>query len=172
MMKVHSTQYWCNIPEFDSFIEDKEEFRKTIIETKATFLLMHPIERLDDLIRLETFYMLSNNIMVKQCKYWRHYFIPPNRSDSDYCNRIKEDETKPCNEVGPKRIYDMKKKNDPITKAHHKAYNRMRAKLRRESITQSEFCDWSGIATQKREECKAGKISFEVYQKFLDKDKE
>ncbi len=155
----------------DSYDEDNIEEIDSIVNNESTIVPMYPIELLDDLITLETYRLFANETIIRKCKYCGHYFIPENRSDSDYCNRIKEDETKPCNVVGPKRIYDLKKKNDPITKAHHKAYNRMRAKLRRESITQTEFCNWSDMATKKREECKEGKIIFDKYQEWLDKDK-
>ena len=158
-------------PEICSLPNEEDELKRMIVEKGSTFILMHPIDRIDDLIKLETYFMLANKIIIKKCKYCGNYFIPGNRSDTDYCSRIKENETKPCNIVGPKRVYDMKKRNDPIIKAHHKAYNRMRAKLRTERITKSEFCDWSNKATYMREQCKAGSISFDEYQTFLDEDK-
>lgn len=158
-------------PEINPKTDDKDEVRKLIIEKKSTYILMHPIDHLGDLIKLETYHMLANNITIKKCKYCGHYFIPKMRFDSEYCNRIKDGESKPCDKIGPKRVYDLKKKNDPITKAHHKAYNRMRSKLRTNRITQSEFCDWSDTATSMREGCRNGKVGFDEYQGWLDGDK-
>ena len=86
------------------------------------------------------------------------------RTSSEYCTRIKDGESKPCDKIGPKRVYDQKKKNDPITKIHHKAYNRMRSKLRTNRITQSDFCDWSDMATSMRENCRSGENTFNEYQ--------
>ena len=144
---------------------------KSIIECKSTIVPMYPIKAIDDLITIEMYNIFANELTIRKCKYCSHYFIPENRSDSDYCNRIKENESKPCNTIGPKRIYDLKTKNDPITKAHHKAYNRMRAKLRTNRISKVEFCDWSDKATYMREQCKAGNISFDEYEVWLVRDK-
>ena len=158
-------------PKVYSNPNDNSAILESIIENKSTIVPMYPMEAIDDLITIEMYNMFANELTIRKCKYCGHYFIPENRSDSDYCNRIKENESKPCNVIGPKRIYDLKTKNDPITKAHHKAYNRMRAKLRSERITKSEFCDWSDIATALREKCRKGKIAFDEYQEWLDGDK-
>ncbi len=158
-------------PVIDAKTDDKDEVRESIIEKQSTYVLMHPIEHLGDMIKLETYHMLANNTVIKKCKYCGHYFIPKIRTSSDYCSRIKEGETQPCDKIGPKRVYDLKTKNDPITKAHHKAYNRMRSKLRTNRISQSDFCDWSDTATSMREDCRDGKISFDAYQQWLDGDK-
>jgi hypothetical protein len=158
-------------PKVYSNSNDNFETLESIIKNKSTIVPMYPIEAIDDLITIEMYKMFANNIAIKKCKYCGYYFIPENRSDSDYCSRIKENETKPCNVIGPKRIYDLKTKNDPITKAHHKAYNRMRAKLRTNRISKADFCDWSDKTTYMREQCKTGNISFDEYQTFLDEDK-
>ena len=158
-------------PKVYSHSNGNSEILESIVENKSTIVPMYPVKAIDDLITIEMYNMFANELTIRKCKYCGHYFIPENRFDSDYCNRIKDNESKPCNVIGPKRIYDLKTKNDPIAKAHHKAYNRMRAKLRTNRISKVEFCNWSDKATSMREKCKTGNISFDEYQTFLDEDK-
>ena len=86
--------------EFDSYFDYENE------------VITYPLETMDDVIRFDMMQMLVNKVRFKPCKCCGHYFIPGGRVNSEYCDRIMPGETKPCNEIGALKTFDIVHKND------------------------------------------------------------
>ena len=81
-----------------------------------------------------------------------------------YCDKpLPDDKNKTCRDVGVKRKYDDKCKNDPIWQTYNRAYKAHYARYMKKKMTISEFEKWSRYASDLRDKALAGKIEFEQY---------
>ena len=130
--------------------------------------ITYPLETMDDVIRFDMMQMLVNKVKFKPCKCCGHYFIPGGRVNSEYCDRIMPGETKPCNEIGALKTFDIVHKNDDIHKAYITAYRRMDSRQRAKLITKDEFKEFGKLARAERKKCYNGEITLEQFQAWLD----
>lgn len=172
--------YYLNLPIMVTYELDKTVPKNVnSVEDMALFLSnenveirgLTYIETVNELIRYELISIIKYGLHFKKCKYCGHYFIPRGRSDIEYCSRIKQGETKPCDQVGAIKRYQAEKSKDEIHVAFQKAYRRMNAKARTKRITQPEFFIWSEQTRKKRDDCQAGVLSFDEFKSWLDEDK-
>ncbi len=63
----------------------------------------------------------------------------------------KDDPTKTCRDVGSRRRYDDKCKNDPIWQTYNRAYKAHYARYMKKKMTISEFEEWSQFASEIRD---------------------
>lgn len=131
-------------------------------------VIIYPLETMDDVIRFDIMQMLANKIKFKPCKCCGHYFVPGGRTNSEYCDRIMPGETRPCNEFGALKTFDITHKNDDIHKAYITAYRRMDSRQRAKLITKDEFKQFGKIARAERKKCYNGEITLEQFQTWLD----
>ena len=141
---------------FDSYFDYENE------------VINYPLETMDDVIRFDMMQMLVNKVKFKPCKCCGHYFIPGGRVNSEYCDRIMPGETKPCNEIGALKTFDIVHKDDDIHKAYITAYRRMDSRQRAKLITKDEFKQFGKIARAERKKCYNGEITLEQFQTWLD----
>lgn len=76
---------------------------------------------------------------------------------------MKRRPTKTCRDVGSRRRYDDKCKNDPIWQTYNRAYKTHYAQYMKKKMTISEFEEWSRFASEIRDKAIAGKVSFDDY---------
>ena len=131
-------------------------------------VIIYPLETMDDVIRFDIMQMLANKIKFKPCKCCGHYFVPGGRTNSEYCDRIMPGETRPCNEFGALKTFDITHKNDDIHKAYITAYRRMDSRQRAKLITKDEFKQFGKIARAERRKCYNGEITLEQFKTWLD----
>ena len=141
---------------FDSYFDYENE------------VITYPLETMDDVIRFDMMQMLVNKVKFKPCKCCGHYFIPGGRVNSEYCDRIMPGETKPCNEIGALKTFDIVHKDDDIHKAYITAYRRMDSRQRAKLITKDEFKQFGKIARAERKKCYNGEITLEQFKTWLD----
>ncbi len=132
------------------------------------YTILSKLETMDDVIRFDIMQMLNNKVAFKPCKCCGKYFIPGGRVDSEYCDRIMPGETKPCNEIGALKTFDIVHKNDAIHKAYITAYRRMDSRQRAKLITKDEFKAFGKKARAERKRCYNGEITLEEFQRWLD----
>lgn len=129
---------------------------------------LYEIHTIEDLFRFEFIKMIEHDVYIKKCKNCERYFIPKRRADAEYCERLFEETGKKCSEVGAMHQYEKRVAENPILDAHKKAYRRFNSRTRTKKMTQSEFLQWSEQASQKRDECLAGDLSFDEYIAWLE----
>jgi len=139
----------------------------TLLENKVDVVEMVDIEKLDDLLGFELYHTLKSELLLRKCKHCGEFFIVRGRVDIEYCDRIKEGETKPCSIIGATRNYWEGKMEDPIHVAFQKAYKRNHSRQRVGKMSQNEFYEWSEEARLKRGECEAGRLTLDEFKAWL-----
>lgn len=91
-----------------------------------TLCLEYSLSDVFSLINLDYVHVLNNDVLIKMCENCKKYFIPQNRSDEIYCNRIYNN-GKSCKEIG----YENKLKSNPFKAEYRKAYKTQHAKIKR-----------------------------------------
>jgi len=112
--------------------------------------------------------MVEHEIYIKKCKNCERFFIPMRRVDAEYCNRFWGDSQRRCNEIGATIQYEKRVAENPILEAHKKAYRRFNSRARNKKMTLTEFMEWSDEAARKRDDCMAGRLSFDEFVAWLE----
>ena len=113
------------------------------------------------------FLLLFKSLPIRKCKYCNEYFIIRGRSDTEYCNRIKPGESKPCSIIGATKTYWDGKKDNAIHNEFQKAYKRNHSRRRTGTMSASDFFTWSEEAREKLKECEAGVMTLDEYISWL-----
>ncbi len=126
--------------------------KATLLENNSRMLAEFEINTPDDLIALELFNTVKDNLPIKKCRCCGEYFVPMGRSDSEYCSRISLGEEKRCAQIGAMRTFKGKFAENPIYAEYNRAYKRNHSRLRNGKLYDEEFRDWSAAARMARDE--------------------
>lgn len=126
--------------------------KASLLESNATLLEEYEINTPDDLIALEMFRTVAEELPVKKCRCCGELFVPMGRSDSEYCSRISLGEDKRCAQIGAMKTFKGKHAEDPIYVEYNRAYKRNHSRLRNGKLYEEEFRDWSVAARKARDE--------------------
>lgn len=111
--------------------------------------------------------MAAGNI-PRRCHNCKHFFLAVGGYDTVYCNRIAPGETKrTCRQVGAHRK-EKQKNESPIHKEYSKAYNRLKARKARGSITADEWNRQVAMIQDWRDAAVQGEISDVELKRKLD----
>ncbi len=84
--------------------------------------------------------------------YWGKFFLIRGAWYYTYCDKPLVDEpNKTCRDVGSKRRYDDKCKNDPIWQTYNRAYKAHYARYMKKKMTIAQFEAWSRFASEIRD---------------------
>lgn len=112
----------------------------------------------------ELFLGLQTGLLPKRCKNCGQYFLLSSGYNADFCERKAPRENgKTCRDVGARRRYDDKVKNDPVWLAYQRAYKTHYARVSKKKMTKPEFAAWSDMAVELRSKALNGKLLFEEY---------
>lgn len=78
-------------------------------------------------------------------------------------------EEKVCRDVGHRKKYADKVKNDPIWLAYVRAYKQHYSRFLKKRITQAEFQQWADYALELRQKAINGEMSLEEYCEIIKK---
>ncbi len=96
--------------------------------------------------------------------FYRKYFMIRGAWYYTYCdNPLSDEPNKTCRDVGSKRRYDDKCKNDPVWQTYNRAYKAHYARYMKKKMTIAQFEEWSRFASEIRYRALAGEIPFEQY---------
>lgn len=121
----------------------------------------------DDLISIELFQTVLEELPIKKCRCCGEYFVPVGRSDSEYCSRITMGEEKRCAQIGAMKTFKGKYAENPIYAEYNKAYKRNHSRLRNGKLYESEFREWSIAARKIRDEFIENEKSAEEFTEKL-----
>lgn len=114
---------------------------------------------------IELFKGLELHFLPKKCGYCNRYFLLEAGIYSDYCTRpVKGMEDKICRDVGHRKKYADKVKNDPVWQTYVRAYKQHYARYLKKKMTQAEFQRWADYALDLRDKAENGELEFEVYR--------
>lgn len=126
--------------------------KATLQAGNSTVLAEYTVDNPDDLIALELFHTVKDELPIKKCRCCGEYFVPSGRSDSEYCSRISLGENKRCAQIGAMRTFKGKYAENPIYAEYNRAYKRNHSRLRNGKLYDEEFRDWSAAARKARDQ--------------------
>ena len=111
----------------------------------------------------------SSGIKPRRCGCCNKYFIPSNPI-AKFCDRKAPDSSgKTCREVGARKRYGEKTKNDPIITIYNRAYKTRYARMTNGRMTREQMNIWKTQASSLREKALSGAISAEKFEDKLSK---
>lgn len=146
-----------------------EEEKRSDFDTCITEVL--ETEKAEEFIDFLLYRYLQENLRLRRCKYCERYFRVPGRSKLEYCDRLIEGSSKTCREMGPLRLYERRKMEDPAVREYKRSYKTHNARIRYGLMTREEFGKWSAAARKRRDLCTAGKLFLDEFVTWLDSDK-
>lgn len=118
----------------------------------------------------ELFEGLQTGLLPKRCKNCGRYFLLSSGYSTDFCENIAPNETtKTCRDIGARKKYDDKVKNDPIWLAYQRAYKAHYARVLKKKMSKSAFASWADMAIDLRSKALAGELEFDEYEHTLKK---
>ena len=125
---------------------------------------------IESLLYVDFFQGLKNNYFPKQCFSCKRWFLLPYGKYSDYCeNPSPEDPSRTCRELGARKRYQDKVRNDPVWLTYNRAYKAHYARKMKKKMTAAEFEAWSSYALELRDKALRKEISLETYQNEITK---
>ena len=119
---------------------------------------------------IELFKGMEQHYLPKKCGYCGKHFLLEGGIFSDYCTRpVKDKEGKVCRDVGHRKKYADKVKNDPIWLTYSRAYKAHYARYMKKKMTQTEFQKWADFALNIREKALNEEFSFDEYCEKIKK---
>lgn len=164
----------------DGELENLKDFNKLVLSQQAMtakyylseqneLSLGFVIDNIETLIALELINLKSNNIPIKRCANCKKVFLPVNRSDEIYCDRIFKN-GKTCKELG----YSEKVKNDVFKQMYTKARKTQHARIRYNNhipdYKEKHYEPWKKAAEQARDEFKTAN-DIDGFEKWLNEHK-
>jgi len=111
-----------------------------------------------DMIYLELYQMILNNIAVKKCEWCGKYFVLKGNYGTKYCSRIPRGKKQTCQHLGSTRDFNVRVKKSDAQKEYLKAYKRMHARISYGMMTKAEFKKWNMKAIDKTQLCEDEKL--------------
>ena len=125
---------------------------------------------LGDFLYIDFFRGVSRNYLPRRCDNCKQYFLIAAGRYNNYCERpLAEDEDKTCRDVGARRKYDDKCRDEPVWLAYNRAYKTHYARLAKKKMTKAQFEEWSRQAIQWRKDVQEEKLTQEEYERLLKK---
>ncbi|MBE7009391.1 MAG: hypothetical protein E7422_09690 [Ruminococcaceae bacterium] len=151
---------------YDEFLEEdeKRDFRTVVTEVLET-------EDPEAFGEFLLYRYLQENLHLRKCKYCSRYFATLGHTKLEYCDRLIENSTKTCREMGSLRLYEQRKMEDPAIREYKRSYKTHNARIRYGLMTREEFTAWSVEARKKRDACSAGELPLEEFVAWLNSDK-
>ncbi|NLA76507.1 MAG: hypothetical protein GX851_01525, partial [Clostridiales bacterium] len=107
---------------------------------------------------------VGKNFLPNDCKQCGKFFLIRGGKYFSYCDRpVKGEPGKTCRDIGARRQYDDKCKNDPVWQTYNRAYKAHYARYMKKKMTVAEFEEWSRFASELRDKALSGTVSFEQY---------
>ena len=138
-------------------------------ETSATLFEEYQVNTLYELIQLQMWLLSKGETIVKHCRHCGRLFVAEKPS-IDYCARIMDGETEPCNVVGPKKAFSKRLDEDHTLKAYNRVYKTIYTRMKRGSISAEEFNAWKTEARRLLEKTRAGEMGEEEFIAWLTQD--
>ncbi|KNZ41445.1 DUF6076 domain-containing protein [Acetobacterium bakii] len=135
---------------------------------------IYKVHNIFSMISIEVSKILEKDIDINICNNCKKFFIPLNRSDTQFCDNVSpQDENKTCKEYGRYINYLTKTQNDLATKLYKQIYNSKanKAKRTRNIIFQNDLNKFRLLAKKYKNRIKLGEITEDEYIIWLKDQK-
>lgn len=164
------------------YLDDKiNNFTDKELNLNMRIIQIFKFDTLIELMNLSLVRIIDKNITVVKCGNCKNFFIPTNRIDEKYCNRISpQNPNKTCKEYGVKKSYRDELKSTPIKYEHNKTSQFFRMRINRTNINnikekemyQKKFNNYKENYQKKKEQYKSGKLKENDFVEWIIKQKE
>ena len=127
----------------------------------------YEINSFADIIYLELFYMILNNVSIKRCEWCGKYFVLKGDYVNKYCSRLPFGKQQPCRQLGSSRDFQKRVKKSEANVQYMRAYKRMHSRIKYGMLTKEGFKKWNMEAVGKTQLCEAGELSMEEFKKWM-----
>lgn len=105
-----------------------------------------------DFLYVDLFKAIMNNYCPKSCKLCGKFFLQESGLAFEYCQNIAPDETvKTCRNIGSRKSFKDKIKNNPVWEIHQRAYKKYYARMKKKNMSEQDFAQWVIEAEQIRD---------------------
>ena len=138
-------------------------------ETSAVLFEEFHVDSFNSLIQLQLWLLSKGETVIKRCRHCGRLFVAE-KSTIDYCERIMEGETEPCNIVGPKKAFSRRLDEDHVLKIYNRAYKTIYTRMKRGSMSADDFNRWKAEARYMLDQTRAGEVSEAAFEAWLTQD--
>jgi hypothetical protein len=125
------------------------------------------VDHFSDIVYLEFFQMILNNISVKKCELCGRYFVRKGEYGGKYCDRILRGYKQTCQQIGSTRDYNQRNNRSETRQEYMRAYKRMHSRIKYGMLTREDFKKWNMEANAKMLLCDSSELSLEEFKKWL-----
>ena len=139
---------------------------KTLKDKSSNLILCEEIGFSDigSFLFYDFFNGIKQNYVPNLCRNCGRFFLIKGSWYYTYCDRkLPKEPGKTCRDVGSKKRYDDKCKNNPVWQTYNRAYKAHYARYMKKKMTVSEFEEWSRFASEIRDRALAGEIEYDKY---------
>lgn len=153
--------------ELKAFIDD--EIHSAQEDAAATMFEEYRADNFYQLVQLQLWLLTKGDTIIKRCRHCGRLFIA-DRLTVEYCNRVADGETEPCDIAGPKKSFTRLMDGDSALKSYNRVYKTKYARVKRGTMTEADFNEWKAEARRMLDQCRAGEISEDDYEAWLQSD--
>jgi len=128
----------------------------------------YDIGSLEQLLYLEITFMAQAETAIRHCRHCGRYFVVTDRKKF-YCDRKSSKTGEICSEVGSKRSWQNKVKDEPLLKMYNRARKTHYARVKYGIMSEDEYKTWLIEARKRYDEADKGKLNIIEYEKWLKK---
>jgi hypothetical protein len=146
-----------------------EEITSAREDQAATLFEEYRVDNFYQLIQLQLWLLTKGDTIIKRCRHCGRLFIAE-RQSVDYCSRVAEGETEPCDIVGPRKSFAKLMDEDHILKDYNRVYKTMYARMKRGTLSADEFNSWKAQARSMLDKTRAGEVREDAFEIWLRQD--
>ena len=140
------------------------------IGDETIFCECYSFSSIGGFLYIELFKGLKEHYIPRRCGNCNKYFLMEGGYYSDYCTRIIPGQVDTvCRDLGHRKNYNDKIKNDPVWSVYSKAYKAHYARRLKGKMTPTEFAIWADYAIMLRDRTLAGKMDYDKFCKEIKK---
>lgn len=125
-----------------------------------------------DTLDIIDFYLrecLIRQLTARRCKHCGRWFFLTGHLGLEYCERTDNGRGRTCREIGASALWVKSKNDDRVFMAYRREYKKRNAWMQTGKLEQGQYDAWCQQAKAMRDNCSAGKLSFEDYTAWLKK---
>lgn len=153
--------------ELKEFMDD--EIAAARDDKTVTLFEEYRVDNFYQLIQLQLWLLTKSDTIIKRCRNCGRLFVAE-RLSSDYCSRIADGETEPCDVIGPKKSFAKLMEEDHVLKVYNRVYKTIYARMKRGTLTADEFNRWKAEARHMLDKTRAGEVKEDVFEAWLKQD--
>lgn len=153
--------------ELKAFVD--EEIYTAKENAVPTLFEEYRVDNFYQLIQLQLWLLSKSDPGIKRCRHCSRLFVAEKLS-YEYCHRIADGETEPCDVIGPKKAYTKLLDTDSVLKTYNRIYKTKYARVKRGTMSEEDFSKWKAEARYMLDRCRSGEMSEADFDDWIRAD--